>query len=778
MLNEHSILQDRMSNIKKKTTIAELLGISNRFKHLNDDKDEKSKYISKMLFEFNINEKNEFLAIMISDLADYRMYVQKSKINNQSDFNVPSTTECLFYYLEKNLIEISYIKNKERRHQKIKELYHWFQNKKKCDEDLRTITMKTYKEKGVVDKQEELYLMLKDDKEKIIEDDSSHRNLDLINKKMLNDYERKRLLGSSLGNSMLPSSVSFETLSILGKDPMNQTLSKFSNDIQSGDITTIYSSINGTNSYTKKKLDNEIKSFIDKPEGGLLEKDYDSQIFWDNNDFLPSINKETKYSYSYFRPPYMFNEVYLENKIIESKQKSLAIKRAQEEIKEKIKEFGIYRAKYKEIINNKYELKNMIKMYVNRNKLSSPLLRKYKLNLKDDIKNENDNTNKKLNMNFSLSNINTPGSINITQKNTNSIVTEKKEENKINFPSNKGIIKIGSDISNNSNIRPPMKKISFSFSQKIITLDMKEEDKESNDSYKSNRLTPKRSLSFKKKTKFLKKKSSNQNSIPTLKLYSGINNKIKIDKIQNLDIKSKRLIDIENMKTKNYKISLPEEQIKSQIIENNKKNIKKAPDALTHIISNLPVIKEKFVFNNICQVKLKSKNQKDNIESKSLEESFSPNQNICFSSINKENTNSLHKTSNKSNLINIKKNYFGDLNQRYNLYKHNFLNMRKSMSNDKKREYEYLFNKLVKKRHNNYSCDNCDYEFIETENTRNNSNLVNNGVGKSIRLKKNNSLFEAMVNPNENPVYSRYFLPRNESMLLSRDEQIKKNIIE
>ena len=92
MLNEHSILQDRMSNIKKKTTIAELLGISNRFKHLNDDKDEKSKYISKMLFEFNINEKNEFLAIMISDLADYRMYVQKSKINNQSDFNVPSTT--------------------------------------------------------------------------------------------------------------------------------------------------------------------------------------------------------------------------------------------------------------------------------------------------------------------------------------------------------------------------------------------------------------------------------------------------------------------------------------------------------------------------------------------------------------------------------------------------------------------------------------------------------------------------------------------------------------
>ena len=775
MLNEYSILQDRMSNIKKKTTIAELLGISNRFKHLNDDKDEKSKYISKMLYEFNINENNEFLAIMISDLAEYRMYVQKSKINNKSDFDVPSSTESLFYYLEKNLVEISYIKDKERRHQKIKELYYWFQNKKKCDEDIRTITMKTYKEKGVVDKQEELYLMRnKDDKEKIIEDDSSHRNLELINKKMLNDYERKRLLESSFGNSILPSSRSFETLSILGKDPMNQTLSMFSNDIKSGDITTLYSSNNGTNSYTKKKLDNEIKPFIDKPEGGLLEKDYESQIFWDNNDFLPSLNKEAKYSYSYFRPPYILNEVHLENKIIESKQKSLAMKRAQEEIKEKIKEFGIFRAKYKEIINNKYELKNMIKMYVNRNKFSSPLLHKYKLKLKDDIKNEEDNTIKKLNIHFSLSNINTPGRINMTQKNSNSYVTEKIEENKFNFPSAKGILKIGSDISNNSNNKAYMKKISFSFSQKINTFDIKEEDKESNDSNKSNRLIPKRSLSFRKKTKFLKKKTKNFSSTPTLKLYSGINNKIKTDEIQNLDIKSKRLIDIDNIKTNNYKISLPEEQIKSQIIENNKKIIKKAPDALTHIISNLPIIKEKFVFNNICQVKLKTRNQKDNIESKSLEESFGPNQNMYFSSINNKYHSNLHKISNKSNLINIKKNYFIDLNQRYNLYKHNLLNMRKSISNDKKREYKYLFNKLVKKRHNNYSYENYDDEYIETENTGNNLNLVNNRVGKPIRLKKNNSLFEAMVNPNENPIYSRYFLPRNGSMLLSRDEQIKK----
>ena len=56
-----------------------------------------------------------------------------------------------------------------------------------------------------------------------------------------------------------------------------------------------------------------------------------------------------------------------------------AEKRAQEEIKSQIEQMGMARAKYKEGVNNKYEIKSIINMYVENNDFSSPLLKKYKL---------------------------------------------------------------------------------------------------------------------------------------------------------------------------------------------------------------------------------------------------------------------------------------------------------------------------------------------------------------------------------------------------------------
>ena len=93
------------------------------------------------------------------------------------------------------------------------------------------------------------------------------------------------------------------------------------------------------------------------------------------------------------------------------------------------------------------------------------------------------------------------------------------------------------------------------------------------------------------------------------------------------------------------------------------------------------------------------------------------------------------------------------------------------MSNDKKREYEALLDKLRAKKINEFINEDYEDEFIETDNGINTSNNVN---GKSVSLKKGNSLLEAIVNPNDNYVFSRYYLPRNGSMLLSRDEQNKK----
>ena len=392
--------------------------------------------------------------------------------------------------------------------------------------------MKTYKEKGEIEEQEALLTKIKNNKEEIL-DDGSHRNLELINKKMLNEYERKRLRGPSWAVSRLSSSYSLPRYSFLGKDSKMDTFSMFSpNDFQASDFTTLYSSVNGTNSFTKKNYDIDMPSFIDKPEGGLLEKDYLAPIFSDNNSFLPSIDKETKYSYSFFRPIYNFNDAYIENKIIESKQKNLALKRAQEEIKEKVKEFGLNRARYKENMNNKYELKNVINMYVNKNKFSSSLLQKYKIKdekEKLDIKKTNlDNLE---NNNNKISNLDINNSASISSQSKSNQDQKSNEETKLELPIIKGIIKKELKIIlNKSKTIGSIKKISFSYSQKTITYNIKddkeeEKEKDNSDILKKNKMYPKRTLSFRKKTKFLKKRSHSQVSpMMGLRIFNGLNN--------------------------------------------------------------------------------------------------------------------------------------------------------------------------------------------------------------------------------------------------------------
>ena len=682
MLNENSILQDRMSNIKKRMTIAELLGISGRFKHLKIDKDDdKSKYISELLFSFNLSEQNVDLDMMISELAKFKKQVHINREKNKKQSNEPSSMNSLYHFLEKNLFEISYISNKEKRDERIKKLFDWFKKRQKYEEDIRSITMKTYKEKGEIDEQEALLSKIKNNKEEII-DDGIHRNLELINKKMLNEYERKRLRGPSWAVSRLSSSHSLPRYSFLGKDSKLDTLSMFStpNDFQTNDFTTLYSSINGTNSFTKKNYDVDITSFIDKPEGGLLEKDYLAPIFSDNNSFLPSIDKETKYSYSFFRPIYNFNDAFIENKIIESKQKNLAFKRAQEEIKEKVKEFGLNRARYKENLNNKYELKNVINMYVNKNKLSSSLLLKYKI--KEEKEKEKIDINKKIvenleNNNISYTNnkiinldINNSAS-NISSQSKSNPEQKSNEEVKFELPPIKSIIKKDTknykDINKTKNINS-MKKISFSYSQKMITYnfkDDKEEEKENSDSVRKSKFNPKRSFSFRKKTKFVKKRSRSQSSsMMGLRMLNGLNNnKIITNNIQNLDITTNNVIDIDSTETKKYKISLPKDKINTQIINKNKNAIDKNTDSVIHIISNMPLIKEKMKYNNVCNIK--SRNEKDN---KNIDDSISTNNellphNFSLSAFSKYNILNANQSNQKS--LEKKKFHFEKLNQRY-----------------------------------------------------------------------------------------------------------------
>ena len=433
----------------------------------------------------------------------------------------------------------------------------------------------------------------------------------------------------------------------------------------------------------------------------------------------------------------------MENKIIESKQKSLALKRAQEEIKEKVKEFGLHRARYKENINNKYELKNMITMYVNKNKLSSPLLKRYSFQNENEIlknkKNENDS-------NIENISIMAQNNLNKGINKNDSIRTIREKQN-------------------------TMKKIGFSYSQKIKLFDFKD-IKEINDNNNRQyyKYTPKRTFS-KRRTKFVKKRSNSQTAITTSIRIISDSNKIKTDNIQNIDIKTNNIFDKNNIKIDDYKMSLPKEQISSLIINKNKNNISKATDSFTTITSHLPLIKEKLVFENICNIKSRNNDNK-NIKSKNEQDSNDSKDNYHFSSFNKYN---ILKINNLGKRISDKKNLFNNLNNRYNLYKDNYLKMRKTISKDKKKEYESLLGKLREKSFNDYYNEDYEDEFIEPENAGNNNSIfINNINGKTHKMNKNNSLMQAIVNPNDNPSYSRYYLPRSGSMLLSRDELSKK----
>ena len=73
--------------------------------------------------------------------------------------------------------------------------------------------------------------------------------------------------------------------------------------------------------------------------------------------------KEIKESYSYIRPPYEYEFLYLENKILQQKQKELAEKRNVEEIEKGVVEHGFRKSFYKGAINEKTELKEMIQKY-------------------------------------------------------------------------------------------------------------------------------------------------------------------------------------------------------------------------------------------------------------------------------------------------------------------------------------------------------------------------------------------------------------------------------
>ena len=370
---------------------------------------EHSKYIAPILLNFNIEEKDKKLEEMLSDLeifrSEYKENQEKNIINSEQD-NINTTTATklfIFNALEKNLIEISCINNKEIRSNRLNILYLWYKERTKISEDLRKINVKSYKEINEIDEEE----LLREKEEKKNEENDGDkkkedtnkkinyrklnpRNEDLINKKMLDEYQRKLLSSSIILNKNRQKTRNDKKIgqgdNQQEKTTESATLAKTISatphqDFWAGDYSTFYSYKNGTNlTAIRNNLNSgSLTCYMDQAKGGEHESTFFPNYNKGTGLYFPPLNRETKFSYSYNRPQYNYDTMIIENNIKNNKLKLLSEKRGEEEIIEHLNKYGLKRAKYKEEMNNKYELKSVINMYVNSNEFNSPLLEKYKI---------------------------------------------------------------------------------------------------------------------------------------------------------------------------------------------------------------------------------------------------------------------------------------------------------------------------------------------------------------------------------------------------------------
>ena len=206
---------------------------------------------------------------------------------------------------ERLLIEAIYMENKENQKIKIRKIFNWYFENLKRNKDLRKITERTEKDWF----QEEEVEPQKLETEKI-EDVKKHRSF--IGgfesaKKRLTEYNTKKI-----NNSKKLNQISFqdENLNFYGKAFGYNTMTNFKsikdmntpNYIASSQQSTKYGTF-----YNKGKSKPEINTGSD----------------WFTKTGL-DFKKEVKESYSYIRPPYEYEFLYLENKILQQKQKDLA----------------------------------------------------------------------------------------------------------------------------------------------------------------------------------------------------------------------------------------------------------------------------------------------------------------------------------------------------------------------------------------------------------------------------------------------------------------------
>ena len=709
----------------------------------NQKKRNRPRYVNQIVLNFREKEKNKRFDELISDLEIfkqfYRQNLEKIKLESERNYSSLYNTKLLIYnVLEKNMVEISCLSNKDVRINRINNLYNWYKEKMKINEDLRRINQKSYKDVNEVidedlndlENQKE-----QNDNNKLIGKDfeiDPHRNEEIIDKKIVNDYQRK-VLSKNLEERFhkIQNNENDETnneINIKDDGELAKTLLSLKNQEFSGGGTysTFYSYKFGTNatSFGKfRQTDNDFPNFRETAKGGRQENSFFPSYNKATKTYYPPIVSETKFSYSYNRPEYNFENMTLENKIIKSKMKILAEKRAQEEIKSQIELMGKTRAKYIEQVNNKYEIRNVVDMYSKLNDFSSPLLQKYKLRESKSMSDIKDNNKNIFNKKPQIKN-----------KDLN-IGIRKMVRNDTNYKSN-------TVIENGDKIKLKLKE------QKNL---FESEQKMSNSSNKG----VNKNIITKLKPKKIQKDT---------KIFSGILDKIKLDSIKNIE--NKKIMEPLKMNKVKIKLKINKEKIQNDMLNNIKKFAAK-PNS--EIITSLMNTDSLFQTNNnygiLCNLNkrkssgdiINNNQNQDNTNESREEEEENYYTNNCLSLFDQGNLKKLNQNKNQNKIYpqstnSLRRIKFNQMHKTFDLNKDNYLNLRRTLSDWKKTECLSLLNEL----------------------TKNKTPKIEEEKFKKSNLRRQNSVLNAYVNPKDKFEFSQFYLPRTGSLLLKRKTEDNK----
>ena len=353
----------------------------------------KVEIVTNLFSEFSEKEGSKEFDTMKEDLISFVALKEGDLTENQLLSDELIFKSLLYNALEKSLIEVMYINQKDYRKERIMRLYNWYQNRLKTFKDLRFINKKSYNDIDAV--QDEDYFkeqldLIKQEAEHRIEDDilkeeMSHRSA-IFDKTLLEEFRRNHVYDNIFYKKMykkLEKNKPFK----YSKKQLKPVLEKPERPVGTHNI--YYTHKEGKRPLSIAKLNLNDKKILDTPAGGERERTFHTKMGGKKYENV-EINKEIKGSFSYYRPNMDFNLLNAEKKIAENKNKLLSEKRSDEELYKNLKDFGRIRAQYKANKEKKFELQKLISVYTNQQKLETPLLSKYrKINMPQINEEEN-----------------------------------------------------------------------------------------------------------------------------------------------------------------------------------------------------------------------------------------------------------------------------------------------------------------------------------------------------------------------------------------------------